>query len=246
MAEGYTSSQLEAGQQAGNPEGYAYDQQGNVYQIDPKTGQKVQVASGFDNSGAQAQPAPQAQQAQQPAQASPQVSQTVGQGTSGQNTGQGVMSGAQSGASIGSVGGPWGAAIGGVVGGVMGGVTADEKESETQKAADESAKRKIQTQRAMYENRGGNEVIGSIAKYPNNPILAAADARAVKGEELTPEEKAAISHGGYTTVSQGAAREGVIYDNELKKIQMQQKFQKAFGMAMVPVGLAIGINLLRK
>ena len=163
--------------------------------------------------------------------------------STGIEKGAGFVGGGVGGAIGYGVGGIPGAVVGneigniaGSVGGsILGGVTGDEKETEVQKMQEQSAKYHQMAQKQMYRNHGGDAVIGSIAKYPNNPVMAMADARSTLGRQLTPEEQKAILKGGYNTVSQGAAREGVIYDNNLRQIQKQQNLRKLFGAG---IGLA--------
>lgn len=205
---------------------------------DPTTGGYTdQYGNKYDAQGNLVQ-----QQAVQPvAKSQPsQVSPSGGGGMS--NTGATV--GAAAGTAVGGpVGGAVGSGVGAVGGALLGGM--DDGKSDEQRIKERVMNKKLEAQRGLYNNRGADEVIGSIAQ-PGGPVVDMARARITKGEPLTPEERKAVLMGGYGTVSQGAAREDAIYQNELKRMQRQQVFGNLARAALLPVGLAVGINLFRK
>ena len=248
---GYPYSSMPVDQQ----QGYSYDQYGNAYKVDAN-GNPVQVASGFDNTGAQAQPAPQSP-APTPAPAPQASSYYAPQIQSGPSAGQGAFSGGMSGAGTGAAigtsiapgyGTAIGAGVGAVVGAVGGGMTSDGlsgKAKEAQTTQYDSIIRRGEGQKALYENRGANDVISSIAKYPNNPALAEMDARINLGRPLNNDEKKAISKGGYTTVSQNAALESQLYNGYLKNQVQAQNLGNAFKKSLIPATAILAAAALK-
>jgi len=236
-------------------DGYAYDNQGNVYQVDQQTGQPVQIASGFNNSGALAQPEPQPTPApqQQQVQAFP-VAQTGGGGgtqkrSAAAGAGQGALGGAATGAQVGTAIAPGygtaiGAGVGAVAGAAAGGLSGESK-SDKERMEERIAHKKLEGQRAIWDNRGGNDVIGSIAK-PGGPVIDTIRATMIKGEPLTPDEQKAINIGGYSTGSQMAAREMEIYNNKLKGIQAMQNLGNLVGGAATIAAGTFALSFFKK